>query len=479
MISNRRQLLKHLAKLFDLGVMVGSFVFAAIAVYSSPQGLTLTRLMSLRITLGNCLLFALLLVTWHNICALCGLYISKRLTTRYAEIFEVYKATSLASGFLFLSAKLFDIGIVKPAFVVVFWACCTFVMVSGRLAARPLLVFLRRRGRNSSFLLIVGTNKRAIEFAEQVSEHPELGYNIVGFVDDDWNGIKNFEATGHTRCCTFSGLAEFLRHNVVDEAAIHLPLRSYYEHAAGLVSLCEQHGIVIRFNAHIFNMSKTAARPDGLEENSYVLAVAGSAEALPALVKRIFDCAISATLLILLAPFLVIVAVLIKRSSRGPVLFSQTRIGLNKRQFKIYKFRTMIVEAEKMQNQLLSRNEMTGPVFKITHDPRVTPLGKVLRKTSIDELPQLLNVLKGDMSLVGPRAMSLRDYRLFEQDWHRRRFSVKPGITCIWQVNGRNSLPFEKWMELDMQYIDKWSLWLDFKILARTLPAVLRGTGAT
>ena len=145
----------------------------------------------------------------------------------------------------------------------------------------------------------------------------------------------------------------------------------------------------------------------------------------------------------------------------------------------MYKFRTMVADAEQRQDQLLSMNEMSGPAFKIKHDPRVTVLGRILRKTSIDELPQLFNVLLGDMSLVGPRAMSLRDYQLFEKDWQRRRFSVKPGMTCLWQVNGRSALPFEQWMELDMQYIDKWSLWLDFKILAQTLPAVLRGTGAT
>jgi lipopolysaccharide/colanic/teichoic acid biosynthesis glycosyltransferase len=160
------------------------------------------------------------------------------------------------------------------------------------------------------------------------------------------------------------------------------------------------------------------------------------------------------------------------------VFFRQTRVGLNKRQFSIYKFRSMVSNAEQLQDQLLELNEMSGPVFKITKDPRVTSLGRFLRKTSIDELPQLLNVLKGDMSLVGPRAMSLRDYQLFDNDSQRRRFSVKPGITCLWQIHGRNSVPFEQWMELDMQYIDKWSLWLDLKILARTVPAVLRGTGA-
>jgi exopolysaccharide biosynthesis polyprenyl glycosylphosphotransferase len=196
------------------------------------------------------------------------------------------------------------------------------------------------------------------------------------------------------------------------------------------------------------------------------------------LVKRTIDFVLSATLLILLSVVLAVVAILIKLTDPGPVFFSQNRVGLNKRQFKMYKFRTMVVDAEKMQNQLLAKNEMTGPVFKIKDDPRVTPLGKFLRKSSLDELPQLWNVVKGDMSLVGPRAMSLRDYALFDQDWQRRRFSVKPGITCLWQVNGRNSVPFEQWMELDMQYIDKWSLWLDLKILALTVPAVLRGTGA-
>ena len=196
------------------------------------------------------------------------------------------------------------------------------------------------------------------------------------------------------------------------------------------------------------------------------------------MVKRALDVVFSSALLVLLAPLFFVVAVLVKCASPGAVLFRQTRVGLNKRQFQIYKFRTMNANAEQIQDELLPLNEMAGPVFKMTNDPRVTPLGRVLRKTSIDELPQLFNVLKGEMSLVGPRAMSLRDYQLFDQDWQRRRFSVKPGITCLWQVNGRSSIPFEKWMELDMQYIDKWSLWLDLKILAQTVPAVLRGTGA-
>jgi exopolysaccharide biosynthesis polyprenyl glycosylphosphotransferase len=209
-----------------------------------------------------------------------------------------------------------------------------------------------------------------------------------------------------------------------------------------------------------------------------VYAVAGPSEAIPATIKRALDVVFSTILLIFLTPVFVVVGALVRLTSPGPVFFRQIRVGLNKRQFNIYKFRTMVANAEQLQDQLLGMNEMSGPVFKIKKDPRVTPLGRFLRKTSIDELPQLFNVLMGDMSLVGPRAMSLRDYQLFDQDWQRRRFSVKPGITCLWQIHGRNSVPFEKWMELDMQYIDKWSLWLDFKILAQTVPVVLRGTGA-
>jgi exopolysaccharide biosynthesis polyprenyl glycosylphosphotransferase len=475
--SSRRQFLKYSATIYDLCVLACSFVFASIA-YILPKGLTLAGLMALRVTLGNCLLFAVLLIAWHNLFVLCGLYVSKRMTGRSAEILEVCKATLLASALLIIAAKLFHTKIVTFSFVLVFWLTCAGLMAVGRLTARSLLLAIRRRGKNGRFMLIVGTNERAIEFARRITERPELGYQIAGFVDDDWAGIQKFEATGHTRCCAFAGLADFLRNNVVDEAAIYLPLRSYYEHSAQLVSLCERHGIGIRFDLQVFNLRASNSRVQDLDENYQAVTVPGPQKILPAMAKRAMDCAFSLLLLVLCAPLLLAVAVLVKLTSPGPVFFRQTRVGLNKRKFSIYKFRTMIANAEQLQDQLLSMNEMSGPAFKIQRDPRVTPLGKILRKTSIDELPQLINVLTGDMSLVGPRAMSLRDYKLFDQDWQRRRFSVKPGITCLWQVCGRNSIPFEQWMELDLQYIDKWSLWLDLKILAQTVPAVLRGTGA-
>jgi len=195
-------------------------------------------------------------------------------------------------------------------------------------------------------------------------------------------------------------------------------------------------------------------------------------------IKRALDFCASLVLLILLAPLFLIIAILIKLTSAGSVFFVQERVGLNKRRFPLYKYRTMVRDAEQKMAELEHLNEVSGPVFKMKDDPRLTPLGKFLRKSSIDELPQLFNVLKGDMSLVGPRPLPVRDYEGFSQDWQRRRFSVRPGITCLWQVNGRSDLSFDKWMEMDMQYIDQWSLWLDLKILAQTVPAVLRGSGA-
>ncbi len=194
--------------------------------------------------------------------------------------------------------------------------------------------------------------------------------------------------------------------------------------------------------------------------------------------KRVIDILLSLTLLLLFSPLIIVAIIAIKLESKGPVLFSQVRSGLNGRKFKLYKFRTMVVGAEMKKRELEKMNEMDGPVFKIRHDPRITRVGAILRKTSIDEIPQLINVLKGDMSIVGPRPPLPVEVELYKM-WQRRRLSLKPGLTCIWQVSGRNRIQFEKWMEMDLEYIDKWSLWLDFKILFKTVFVVLFGYGAS
>ena len=197
------------------------------------------------------------------------------------------------------------------------------------------------------------------------------------------------------------------------------------------------------------------------------------------MVKRLFDLVLSFIALVVLAPLLVAVAIGIRIASPGPILYRARRVGLNQTLFTMYKFRTMRVDAEERIKELEEQNEVDGAAFKIKNDPRITRVGKTLRKLSIDELPQLFDVIRGDMSLVGPRPLPIRDVERFDKTWQKRRFSVKPGLTCLWQVNGRHQIDFEHWMELDLQYVDNWTLSMDLDILLKTVPAVLKGTGAT
>ena len=194
--------------------------------------------------------------------------------------------------------------------------------------------------------------------------------------------------------------------------------------------------------------------------------------------KTVMDYSLAGVAILALAPVLLIVAALIKLDSPGPVFFTQYRAGKNKQPFRLIKFRTMVQDAEARQASLETLNEAGGPVFKIRNDPRVTRVGQFLRRTSIDELPQLINVLRGDMSLVGPRPLPFRDVERFQQAWHSRRFSVKPGLTCSWVLAGRSELEFDTWVRLDLDYIDSWSLLRDLRICLQTIPALIRGSGA-
>ncbi len=477
MSSARRQMLLTVLKLFDSTVMIAAFALATLPeLYES--GLSFAEFFSMRIKVQNFIIFVGLLFVWHIIFASFGLYESRRLLPRQSDVLDTLKATSLCTFSLAAAALLFRIRMVDVAFLAVLWGASSMIAMSSRLLLRYFLDYVRRRGRNVRQALIVGTNPRTVEFARKLESRSELGYRVVGFADQEWPGLDDFRKSGNRLVCDLEGIAELIRNTVIDEVVIGLPLRSFYGRASRIAVLCERQGIVLRFLPGIFNLSKARSTAEDFAGDPLLTLYTGPLDGWPVFIKHALDLTASLILLILLSPVFVITAALIKLTSLGPVFFTQERLGLNKRKFRIYKFRTMVPDAEQRMKEVESQNEVSGPVFKITNDPRVTSIGRFLRKTSIDELPQLFNVIKGDMSLVGPRPLPLRDYRGFDQDWHRRRFSVRPGITCLWQVNGRSSIPFEKWMELDMQYIDEWSLWLDFKILAGTIPAVLKGSGA-
>jgi exopolysaccharide biosynthesis polyprenyl glycosylphosphotransferase len=474
----RRQVLLDCYKLGDLLIMVAAFTLAAFATQRIDGHDDFENLLAIRLSIANFVLFVGLLIVWHAVFSWLGLYRSRRLSSRGSEALDVVKATLVGSIALFNAAILFDIGLVAPRFLVLFWGIVTVATVSERQLLRSVLQQVRVRGRNLRNVLIAGTNERARGFARKLQEIPSPGYRILGYVDDDWSGIADFRRSGERLVASFGGLKDFLRRNVVDEVVIALPLCSSYQRCSRIVGLCEEQGITVRFLSDIFNLSLARSQVEMFRDEPIITLQTGTIEGWPAVAKRLIDLVLSSLLLLLMAPVLLFVALLVRLDSPGPVFFVQQRVGLAKRRFRLFKFRTMVADAERRLAEVEHLNEVSGPVFKIHDDPRVTRLGRFLRKASLDELPQLINVFRGDMSLVGPRPLPIRDYEGFHEDWHRRRFSVRPGVTCLWQVAGRSSIPFERWMELDMQYIDEWSLGLDLKILALTIPSVIRGRGA-
>jgi exopolysaccharide biosynthesis polyprenyl glycosylphosphotransferase len=424
-----------------------------------------------------------LAVVWHGILRSNKFYRSRRVDGLLREVMDICLASLLCAFSCFAWLRLVcshsrhsitDLGYISVVFGVVSFG----IFVSTRLLGRALARAFRSKGYNLRHVLVVGTNQRASGFAQDFALHPEWGYHLQGFVDDQWWSNETAASNAGALLGGLDSIPSLLRTMPIDEVIVALPLASFYQQIAEIVASCRDHGIAVRSIGTFFDQEqpkRTAYLPGGvgtitLHDESW--------NAWGFMIKRLTDAVVSAALLLALAPVFLLVAALIRLTSKGPVFFRQTRIGYGKRPFEILKFRTMVLDAEKLMAQVEHLNETKGPTFKLKNDPRITPLGRFLRKSSLDEIPQLINVLRGDMSMVGPRPLPVRDYEGFSKDWHRRRFSVKPGITCLWQVMGRSSISFDEWMALDMRYIDQWSVWLDIKILFQTIPAVFRGSGA-
>jgi exopolysaccharide biosynthesis polyprenyl glycosylphosphotransferase len=270
------------------------------------------------------------------------------------------------------------------------------------------------------------------------------------------------------------GSIEALLHSeVIDEVAIVLPMSRFVEVNA-IAHLCEEEGKIVRVPMDILDRTFAAARVEELDGTPVYSLVSGPDRVAAFVVKRAFDVIVAGLALVAGSPLLLAIALWIRLKEGSPVLFRQTRVGLHGRKFQVLKYRTMVVDAEDQLPDLAATSEIVGAAFKLTNDPRVTMTGRLLRRTSLDELPQLWNVIRGEMSLVGPRPALPREVAAYDL-WHRRRLSMKPGITGLWQVTARRSGSFDTWAQLDLSYIDRWSLWLDLKILARTVPAALEG----
>jgi exopolysaccharide biosynthesis polyprenyl glycosylphosphotransferase len=332
--------------------------------------------------------------------------------------------------------------------------------------------YLRREGLNSRFILIIADEDSSY-FIERLVETKDWGYRIWAIMTDDEVIKSKYGKEFHIIPCV-SDLSEVIDNKAIDEVFYCKSSLEQNEIQRYIYS-CAEVGVVFRMQSLLLNYIKMQSTLSFLNQMPFLTFRNTPDNYLALKFKSILDYVISIMVIVLLSPFMLVIAFLIKLDG-GPVFFQQKRTGLNGRHFMCYKFRTMIVNAESLQQSLMTQNEQEGPVFKIKHDPRVTKIGHFLRKTSLDELPQFINVLKGEMAVVGPRPPIPSEVKQYQR-WQNRRLSMKPGITCIWQVSGRNNIPFEQWMKMDMQYIDTWSLKLDLIILLKTVRVVFTGDG--
>ena len=347
----------------------------------------------------------------------------------------------------------------------------------------PAVVLLRVRvvglrlwqSRPIADVLVVGTGPLGRLTGAEIDDG-EVGRRVLGYLRFD--GDPERSRLSAPLFGTIDDLEATLRERVVDEVYFASTESGHNRDVQAAIQTCEKLGVPFALPACTYRLTRARPMDASAVADGYAHFTSVRAPPLGQAMKRLFDITTSATALLLLSPLLVVVAILVKLTSRGPVLFRQERVGLLGRRFHMLKFRSMVENAEALKAALLARNEQSGPVFKMRHDPRVTRVGRFIRRYSIDELPQLLNVLRGDMSMVGPRPPLPGEVARYE-GWQRRRLSVRPGITCVWQVSGRSEISFQDWMLLDMRYIDHWSFLRDLELLLRTVPVVLTGKGAS
>jgi exopolysaccharide biosynthesis polyprenyl glycosylphosphotransferase len=356
-----------------------------------------------------------------------------------------------------------------------------------RLVMRLVIRRLRRKGGDERNWLIVGHNKRASDIANEVLRNPHYGIRIDEIVDiADRPGQRSverrkFEANppAGVKLRVIDDVEKFraiVAERVIDEVVITLPVRSCYDTVSRILDICGGAGISVRLRPQAFEAVGFATEVTYVGRIPLVTHYSGPSNYGHLLLKRVIDVIGAGVGLVVLAPFFAVVAAAVKLDSSGPVLFRQTRVGLHGRHFELLKFRSMFKDAPALREKLAAQNERDGAAFKIKNDARITPVGRWLRKYHIDELPQLWNVLVGDMSLVGPRPLPVKEAHGNEW-WQRRRLTMPPGLTCLWQIKDDPNLSFHEWMNLDMTYIDRWSLWLDVKLILRTFGTVLRGNG--
>lgn len=474
MIREHETMLRRLLVVVDLSIIILTFFVGyhlrdALAGYSDD----LKGMYSFH-TYVNLLPHVLIL--WISSLYAIGAYQQLRIKSEWNVLLDITKAGFIAILFFGSFAFLSKLHYLSRIFILIVFILTWILLAVERVIMLRIVHNVIKKGYDTREILLVGTGPRAQKFINLVHAHPEWGFKFAGLVDKDPR-LKGETICGEKVIGSLSELSQLLNDRIVDEVVIIVP-RDWLGAIEDSILYCEQLGKRVSVAVDLFNLRFARSKLIDLQNFPLMTFETTSDKLWQLLIKRILDFLIAAAAIVVLSPVLLAVALVVKMSSRGPAIFKQVRCGLNGRKFTVYKFRTMVIDAEARLEALQKHNEMSGPAFKMTDDPRIIRFGKILRKFSLDELPQLFNVLEGNMSIVGPRPPIPAEVAKYSP-WQMRRLSMRPGLTCIWQVQGRNKIvKFNEWMKLDLLYIDTWSLWLDLKLFLQTIPIVLFGIGA-
>jgi exopolysaccharide biosynthesis polyprenyl glycosylphosphotransferase len=404
-----------------------------------------------------------------------GMYTSMRTRKLHQVLWIVLKSAFFAVLGFGALVFLFKIHFVSRLFFIIFVSFCLLFLTAEKIIILATIHHIRRKGISFRYILIVGTGRRAANVIRTIEQHPEWGLRILGAIDDEpARGVKKVEDVDVIG--PIHELSRILHNHAVDEVIFVVP-RSRLSFIEEAVLTCETEGVRASVAGDLFDMRIAHSVTSELNGIPLITFESTVAQEWGLFVKRLIDLVLSGLGILIASPVLLITAVLVKATSKGPVIFKQRRLGLSGRVFNLYKFRTMVIGAEQDLSDMDVVHDSNSKEFKKRKTRYITPVGRFLRKFSLDELPQLFNVFWGHMSLVGPRPVPAQEVSQYKP-WQRRRMSMRPGITCLWQISGRNKISFEDWMKMDLEYIDNWSPWLDIKILAKTVPVVIFGIGA-
>jgi exopolysaccharide biosynthesis polyprenyl glycosylphosphotransferase len=416
-------------------------------------------------------------VLWFFLMSFFRGYEAPQRITNQSAAFASLKTVTVGTVALITFGFFFKLHFVSRVFLLMFGVLSFLLLQGNRIGIIWYVRRAQRRGVYRRHVLVIGTGARARRALEILRVGSDWGIAVIGLLDRDSRRVGR-NVDGHKVLGTVADLGIVLRDHAIDEVIIAVPRRWIDEELEQAVRVAEAEGVKATLMADFFDVRITRTRLTEIDGVPFLEFPTIPHEDWQVVVKRTMDVVISASALLLLSPLFLIIGLAVKWSSPGPVMFCQDRVGYRKRRFRMLKFRTMVQNAESLLPALLANSDNGGPFFKMKNDPRVTSVGSILRRTSLDELPQLINVLKGEMSVVGPRPVPLVEADRFDQSTQRKRFSVKPGITGLWQISGRSGLSAEERVALDLEYITRWSLALDLWVVGRTPLSVFRGMGA-